>query len=154
MRNVFLGLGSNLGDREKNIEEAILALNDLEFTEVIKHSSNYETQALDAPEGTPDFLNAAVEIETELSPADLLEETKAIEIKLGRTQKNSVAPRTIDIDLLLYNDEIILDENLTIPHPLMHERHFVLSPLNEIAPDFLHPILEQPVCELLSDLWV
>ena len=153
MTTVYLSLGSNVGNREKHIKDAIAALAGLEHTSVLRHSRNFEPQALDAPEGTPDFLNAAVAIETTLPPADLLEETQAIEIKLGRTEKNTFAPRTIDIDVLFYGDEVILDDRLTIPHPLLHERYFVLAPLSEIAPDLLHPIFGQPVSELLSNLW-
>jgi len=151
---IYLSLGSNLGDRNQNIDSALKALDNVINTKVIASSSKHETKAIDLPEKTPDFLNAVVEIESSLSPVDLLEETKAIEIKLGRTQKNLQTPRTIDIDILFYNDKIILEDNLTIPHPLLHERYFVLAPLNEIAPDFMHPILEQPVSDLLNDLWV
>lgn len=153
MKPIYLCLGSNLGDRAKNIANAIKLINNIENTKVIKHSKNIETQALECPEGTPDFFNAAIEIESSLSAEDLLEETKAIEIKLGRTTKNSFAPRTIDIDILFYGEGLILDENLTVPHPLAHERYFVLAPMLEIAPNFLHPVLGVSIKELFSDLW-
>ena len=152
MNTVYIGLGSNLGDREQNIKNAIEALGELEDTMVVQYSSNFETQAENSDTNTPDYLNAAVELATELPPQDLMENTQAIEIKLGRTEKNSFNARTIDIDILLYGDEIILEENLTIPHPLMHERYFVLAPLAEIAPEVEHPILGQPVSEMFAEL--
>ncbi|MFA5928706.1 MAG: 2-amino-4-hydroxy-6-hydroxymethyldihydropteridine diphosphokinase [Candidatus Margulisiibacteriota bacterium] len=152
MKQVYLSLGSNVGDKAKNLAAAITELNKLESTKVVKHSKNFETQGVDVPEGTPPFLNVAVELDTELAPVDLLEETQAIEIKLGRTEKNSFAPRTLDIDLLFYGEDIILDEDLTVPHPLLHERYFVLAPLSEIAPDFIHPVMGESVKVLLSAL--
>jgi 2-amino-4-hydroxy-6-hydroxymethyldihydropteridine diphosphokinase len=148
MNHVYLGLGSNLGDREKNILAAVKALGRLEGTKVIKTSSNFETHAEGLGDDAPLFLNAAIELETTLAPADLLEETNAIEIKLGRTQKNSASPRSIDIDLLFYGDQVILEDDLTVPHPLLHERYFVLAPMNEIASNLVHPILGQTIAEL------
>ena len=153
MTRVYLGLGSNLGNREDHIAAAVEGLKEFENTTILKVSTNYNTKALDADEETPDFLNAALEMETQLSPEDLLEETQALEIKLGRTEKKSNAPRTIDIDILIYGEEVVLDDNLTIPHPLMHERDFVLTPLSEIAPTILHPVIGVTAEEMLSDLW-
>ncbi|MEN2994660.1 MAG: 2-amino-4-hydroxy-6-hydroxymethyldihydropteridine diphosphokinase [Thermodesulfovibrio sp.] len=150
MHKVYLLLGSNLGDREKNIEEAI---NELMLCGVIilKKSSLYNT----APWGyidQPEFLNQAVEGLTSLEPLALLREIKKIEKRMGRVETLRYGPRVIDIDIIFYDNIIFESKDLVIPHPLMHKREFVLKPLCEIAPDFIHPKLNLPVKKLLENL--
>lgn len=146
----YLGLGSNVGDREEYIEQAIFLLEKNPDVEMVKHSANFETE----PEGggdQPQFLNAAVAVKTKLPPHKLLEVCQEIEATLGREREIEWGPRTIDIDILLYNDEVVSDDKLQIPHPLMHERLFVLKPLREIAPQQMHPILEKSIDTLLQE---
>jgi 2-amino-4-hydroxy-6-hydroxymethyldihydropteridine diphosphokinase len=129
----YIGLGSNLGDREKNIEKAINLLKKTEKTKVNKASSLYETE----PQGYEKqnkFLNGALELETSLSPFELLKALQGIEKKLGRRRVIKWGPRTIDLDILLYDDLEIDEKDLKIPHPEMLKRTFVLVPLKEIAP--------------------
>lgn len=150
MHKVYLLLGSNLGNREKNIDNAI---NELKACGIIisKKSSLYNT----APWGyaeQPEFLNQALECLTSLEPFELLKEIKSIEKKMGREKTVRYGPRIIDIDIIFYDDLILKSEKLTIPHPLMHERLFVLKPLSEIAPDFVHPELKLTVKQLLEKL--
>ena len=147
---VYLGLGSNVGDREEFIEQAVFLLEKNPAIQVTKRSSNYETE----PEGgvdQPPFINAAVSIITKLPPEKLLEICQEIETALGRDREMEWGPRAIDIDILLYDDQIISEDNLQIPHPLMHERMFVLKPLKEIAPTAIHPVLEKSVEALYEE---
>jgi 2-amino-4-hydroxy-6-hydroxymethyldihydropteridine diphosphokinase len=148
---VYLGLGSNVGEREEYIEQAIFLLGKVKGITVMKRAANFETEA-EGVEDQPPFLNAAVEIETTLSPHKLLEATQEIETSLGRERGAEWGPRTIDIDILLYDDQIISEDKLQIPHPLLHERVFVLKPLMELAPDALHPTLEKTISELYEDI--
>ena len=148
---IHLGLGSNLGDREKTITDAICALQPQ--VEVTAISSIYRT----APVGyadQPDFLNACVEGRTALSPRELLAFLKDIERNADRTPSFRNGPRTLDIDILLYapdGDQMTLaSEDLTIPHPRMHERAFVLVPLTELAPDLIHPLQRKTMRSLLA----
>lgn len=131
----FVGLGSNVGDRLLNIESALSKLN--EIGEVTKRSSIYETDPVGPPQ--PEFLNAVCEIETSLSARDLLGALKRIEIEVGRVPRDRWGPREIDLDLLLYGDEVIDEPGLTVPHPELTNRPFVLVPLLEIAPDLELP---------------
>jgi 2-amino-4-hydroxy-6-hydroxymethyldihydropteridine diphosphokinase len=151
MTKVFLGLGSNLGDREKNIKEAVRQLQESGIAEDISISSIYETE----PEGIKDqplFLNAILKIETDLSPRDLLNMLQAIERHLGRKKVRKWGPRIIDLDILLYGDLVMREEDLEIPHPLLAKRLFVLDPLAEIAPETVHPRLKMTVSALRDDL--
>ncbi|MFH1684100.1 MAG: 2-amino-4-hydroxy-6-hydroxymethyldihydropteridine diphosphokinase [Candidatus Margulisiibacteriota bacterium] len=146
----YLGLGSNVGDREEYIEQVIFLLEKSPHVEMVKHSTNFETE----PEGEgnqPPFLNAAVAVNTKLSPHKLLDLCQEIEATLGREREIEWGPRTMDIDILLYNDDIVSDERLQIPHPLMHGRLFVLKPLREIAPQQMHPILEKSIDTLFQE---
>jgi 2-amino-4-hydroxy-6-hydroxymethyldihydropteridine diphosphokinase len=147
---VYLGLGSNVGDREEFIEQAIFLLEKNPAIQVTKRSSNYETE----PEGgadQPPFINAAVAIITKLPAEKLLEICQEIETALGRDREMEWGPRTIDIDILLYDDQIISEDKLQVPHPLMHERMFVLKPLKEIAPAAIHPVLEKSIEDLYEE---
>ena len=148
-RKGFLALGSNLGNRAENLRNAIEALNSREGIRVTRKSSFYETE----PVGGPDqgkFLNGVIEIKTTLEPEDLLKVVMNIESELGRVRREHWGPRTIDIDILTLDDLVYVSPTLSIPHPLMHERGFVLRPLLEIAPDFKHPVFGTSGSDLLS----
>lgn len=146
----YLGLGSNVGDREEYIEQAVFLLEKNPKIEVLRRSSNYETEA-EGGKALPPFINAALEIRTTLSSSELLEVCQEIENALGREREVEWGPRTIDIDILLYQDEIISTDTLQIPHPLLHERLFVLKPLKEIAPHLIHPVLEKSIETLYEE---
>lgn len=146
---VYISFGSNIGDREQQINEALNKLQQVCDTELVTVSSLYET----APVGgviQDDFLNGAAIVETSLTPIDFLNEIQRIELELGRERKVHWGPRTIDLDVLLMDDYIIEHERLNVPHPYMHERSFVLIPLAEIAPDAIHPILNKSINELVT----
>lgn len=148
---VYLGIGSNMGDKRAYIDTAVEALDKDEYIRVIKRSSIIKT----APYGVTDqddFLNGALEIETLLSPSDLLDKLHEIEQAAGRERIKHWGPRTLDLDILLYDDLIINTENLTIPHVDMINRLFVLEPLNEIAPHLYHPVERTTVSHLLERL--
>ena len=146
---VYLGLGTNLGDKEQNLRMSIKKIEE-RIGNVVSLSAFYAT----APWGFSSensFLNAAVCVETTLLPLQVLEETQRIERELGRTEKSVnglYADRLIDIDLLLYDDRVMDAEGLILPHPLMTERRFVMEPLSEIAPDVVHPVLHKTMKEL------
>lgn len=151
MKKVFLAIGSNLGDREKTITMAIKKLEENVAIIVKKKSSLLVTK----PYGNidqPDFLNGVIEIETSLTPKNLLTFLMNIEEQLGRERKGHWSARTIDLDIIFYDDLIFNEDNLIIPHKDMHNRSFVLEPLREIAPDFIHPILEKTVEDLYNNL--
>jgi 2-amino-4-hydroxy-6-hydroxymethyldihydropteridine diphosphokinase len=150
--NAYIGLGSNLGLREKNIAAALNALQTTRDIEVVKVSRLYETEPVGGPAGQPLFINAAAHIKTMLSPERLLGLCLAIEESLGRKRDIRWGPRTIDLDVLCYDQEIVTSPELTLPHPMMHERRFVMEPLVEIAPDLMHPVLEQTAKEILESL--
>jgi 2-amino-4-hydroxy-6-hydroxymethyldihydropteridine diphosphokinase len=145
--SIYLGLGSNLGNKKDNIEKAILRINGHPEINIVKQAKIIETK----PEGKldqPDFLNTVIEIETELEPKELLEELQKIEEELGRVRVEKWGPRIIDIDILLYNNLTIEQEGLTIPHPLVQEREFVLRSLLELCPDLKHPVLHKSFREM------
>jgi len=150
MSIVFLGIGTNLGNRESNLSEAILKIEE-HIGQVLQTSSVYET----APWGFDaenDFLNMAVSVETDHSPAEIMKKITRIESMLGRERnQDRYSSRIIDIDILLYDDLVINEKGLKIPHRLMHERRFVLVPLCEIVPDILHPVLRMTISSLLID---
>jgi len=153
MANAFLGLGSNLGDRKEQLISTTALLAE-RVGEVLDVSGFYET----SPWGFQSeymFLNRVVRVETLLSPNALLGATQQIEYEMGRTAKSieqHYTDRTVDIDILLYDELIMQSPTLVVPHSLLHKRLFVLQPLAEIAPDLIHPILNQTVAELCQDL--
>jgi 2-amino-4-hydroxy-6-hydroxymethyldihydropteridine diphosphokinase len=144
----YIALGANLGDRRANIERAIELLRAAPGVRVVKVSSFLENPAVGGPAESPPFLNAVAEIETSLPPHELLERLLAIEHQLGRQRRQKWDPRIIDLDVLLYGMEIVDEPDLRIPHPLMHERAFVLVPLKEIAPDAIHPVFRKRIADL------
>jgi 2-amino-4-hydroxy-6-hydroxymethyldihydropteridine diphosphokinase len=145
----YLSLGSNLGDREAHLREAARRLS--EIGTITATSSLYETAPMEVVD-QPWFLNAVVALRTDLAPADLLRELLAIEKSMGRVRTRPKGPRTIDLDILLYDDEVVHAPSLTIPHPAMQQRLFVLAPLAEIAPEVVHPVLHRTAIELRDAL--
>jgi len=146
----YLGLGSNVGDREEYIEQAVFLLGKRKGIKMIKRSSNYETEAEGGPEQPP-FLNAAVMLSTTITPQKLLHDIHEIENALGREREVEWGPRTIDIDILIFGDQILSEDDIQVPHPLMHERLFVLQPLKEIAARVIHPVLEKSIEDLYEE---
>ena len=147
----YLGLGANLGNREENIKNAISRLSSDPDILIKTRSSMIETK----PYGNidqPDFINSVIEIDTDITAENLLSKCITIENELGRKRNDKWGPRTIDIDILFYNDQIINSQKLTIPHPDLHNRKFVLHSLNEICPDFIHPVIKKKIKEIYLEL--
>jgi 2-amino-4-hydroxy-6-hydroxymethyldihydropteridine diphosphokinase len=152
MPTAYIGIGSNLGDREENCAKA-LALLGQKGIKIMKPSSMIETEPWGVRE-QPKFMNMAIEVITDLLPYQLLRKLKEVEAELGRTETARWGPRIIDLDILFYNNTVMSSPELEIPHPHMHEREFVLMPLCEIAPDKIHPVLKKSVQEMLSELYL
>jgi len=152
MALVFIGLGTNLGDKTKNLNEAIRLIG-FEAGAIMNVSSFYPSKPWGF-ESENNFLNAAILISTKLNPIDLLEKTQQIEKKMGRAGKTTsvYSDRIIDIDILLYDNRIIKHPVLEIPHPMLHKRDFVLVPLAEIAPELIHPVLNETLINLKDRL--
>ena len=149
MNRVYIQIGSNLGDREGYLKQSRLMLVD-EIGLIIKKSSVYESSPWGV-ENQGSFLNQVLLLETDVKPFDLLDTILIIEKKMGRVRIEKWGERIIDIDILFYNDEIIESNNLCIPHPYISKRRFVLSPLDEIAKNYIHPILHKTINKLLLE---
>ena len=145
----YLSLGSNVGDREANMRDAIARLG--AAGRVVAVSSFYETEPVEFTQ-QPWFLNCAVALETGKTPQQLMTAILRIEEEMGRQRGQKKGPRSIDIDILIFEDMIMDSNELTIPHPAMHQRRFVLEPLAEIAPELLHPIFKKTISELRDAL--
>jgi len=152
MAQVYVGIGTNVGNRRANIQQARAELDDLPQTKLVRLSKIYET-APDGPVSQDKFLNAVAELRTKLAPSDLLDGLAQIEARAGREDSGNRikwGPRTLDLDILFYDDEVISTDDLVVPHPLMHERWFVLRPLCDLNPKAVHPLLQMTVGELLN----
>jgi len=147
--DVYLGLGSNLGERQANLERAVELLG--ERLRMEKVSSVYETEPVGYEEQPP-FLNAVCRVQTDIGPLQLLSLVKGIEASMGRVPGFTDGPRLIDIDIILYGDMVMMDPELTIPHPRMAQRAFVLIPLAEIAPGLVHPFSGESVEEMVANV--
>jgi len=148
-KTVYLSIGSNLGDREANLREAVNRLGAV--GSITKVSSFYETEPVEVTD-QPWFLNCAVELKTGKMPRQLMSALLRIERDMGRRRMRAKGPRVIDIDILLFGSSVIALDELTVPHPAMHQRRFVLQPLAEIAPGVRHPILKQTAQQLRDAL--
>ena len=153
MMTAYLSLGSNLGDRISYIQQAASSLAEVNGVTILQTSTFYETEPWNM-DSKIWFVNAVMEIETSLSPQELLNECQRIERQLGKVSSNEgrYADRTIDIDILFFGADIINDEGIVIPHRFMHLRAFTLVPLLELIPDFIHPVLHKSIADLHSDL--
>lgn len=147
----FIGLGSNLGDREQHLRQALEQIEQLPESTIVRASSLYDTEPVGAP-GQPHFLNAVVWIETRMPPRQLLWNLLRIEKRLGRVRTQRWGPRTIDLDLLMVGDMVIDEPELTLPHPRMTERSFVMVPLVELDPLAIHPVTGQTLLSILQRL--
>ena len=148
MVKAYLGLGSNIGNRELQLNEAIKILHAYQGIQVTQVSHIYETEPVGYP-NQPKFLNLCIEIETELNPQSLLKCCLATEQQLHRKREIRWGPRTLDVDILLFGDQIIEQDNLSVPHPRMKERSFVLIPLNDIATNQIEPISNKSIGQLV-----
>jgi 2-amino-4-hydroxy-6-hydroxymethyldihydropteridine diphosphokinase len=147
---IYIGLGSNLGNRERSLLGALQSLGLIDAAALLQHSSLYESVPVGPPQ--PRYLNAVVEMECALQPQQLLTILKQIEIDLGRQKSGRWAPRAIDLDILLWGERLVAEMDLQIPHLELHKRRFALEPLCELNAKAIHPVLGRPVCDLLRDV--
>ncbi len=153
MSNLYLSIGTNLGDRQSNLKTAVTLIGQrIGTVQAVSQAFETEPWGFQSPNA---FLNQALQVTTDMNPVDALKVTQAIESEMGRTSKshNSMyADRLIDIDLIFFDDQVIELPGLKIPHPLMHKRQFVLEPLSEIAPEIVHPLLHKTVREMFEEI--
>ena len=147
--NAYIGIGSNLGNREENLNDALELLKRIEGTSLASFSSIYESEPMYLST-QPDYLNLAAKISTSLSPLNLLEALLSIESEMGRKRELKYGPRVIDLDILFFGEQIVDSESLLIPHPLLYDRLFVLKPLSEIASELICPVRRKTISELLE----
>ncbi len=147
----YILLGSNLGDREKNLKSALEKMRSIEGLEVVATSGIYVSEAVDMKGENPAFLNQVVMIDYKFRPNELLDELEAIEKAQGRTDKGKKQPRTIDLDILLFGDQLVNTDRLTIPHPRLLERPFALIPMLEIDPELVHPVAKRSLADFVTD---
>lgn len=150
MNRVYIAFGSNIGDRYAAIEEAFRLI-EVNHMKIIKKSEVYETEPYGYKD-QPSFINGALLAETELNCREVLERLLKIEAELGRVRLIRWGPRIIDLDIIFFNDEIYDEEDLKVPHPDMQNRDFVLKPLKDICPDYVHPLLKKSVAQMLYEL--
>lgn len=152
IQSVYVGVGSNTGDRQENIRKALALIREIPSTRIQKESELTEYAAEGVPEPQPAFLNGVILLQTELLPLDLLEKLQIVERRLGRATKGDLAPRPVDLDILSYGPDVVFTgKTLTIPHPKLHERRFVLEPLARLDPAWVHPKLKKTAQELLNE---
>lgn len=152
MDNIYISIGSNLNDPVSNCKESVHRLKSLPFLSVLKVSSFYETEPWGVVDEQENYINLALELETDLSPEKLLVILKGMEIAMGRVSLEKWQARIIDLDIIFYGNAVLESSRLTIPHPYCHQRRFVLEPLSEIAPDFIHPLFNKSIKSLLDSL--
>lgn len=150
-KTAFIGVGSNLGDRKKIIENARRILLQSHGIRFLRSAPLYETEPVGGPPQAL-YLNTVWEVETSLEAKALLQRLLQVEFELGRNRKERNEPRAIDLDLLFFDDEVIEEPDLIVPHPRLHERWFVLKPLWDLRADFVHPVFKKSVCELLDQV--
>ncbi len=151
-RNVYISLGSNLGNKYDNLTKAIELLSGSEAFGITERSGMYRTAPVGGPEQN-DYLNMVVRAETSLDPFSLLGLLKKTEKVMGREKKPRDYPRLIDLDLVFYGNRVISSEDLIVPHPRAHEREFVMLPMGDIDPEFVHPLKEKSITAILRELW-
>lgn len=146
----YLLLGSNLGDRESNLTKARELISAIEGCELVAYSSIYLSDAVEMAEGSPSFMNQVVKIEYAYTPLELLHACEKVEQQLGRTDKGKMLPRLLDCDMLLFGDQTISTERLTVPHAKLLQRPFAMIPLLEIDPALVHPVTKKPISNYLT----
>ena len=149
-QTVYILLGSNNGDREKSLKQAMRRLREVEGLEIVATSAIYVSKAVDMVGDNPDFMNQVVMADFQYRPNELLNDLEAIEMKMGRTGKGERKPRNIDLDILLFGDEIIETDRLSIPHRELLNRPFAMVPLLQISPEVIHPVTRRAVAEFLD----
>jgi 2-amino-4-hydroxy-6-hydroxymethyldihydropteridine diphosphokinase len=152
LETAFLAFGSNLGDRRGTLSKARAILQEVQGIQVGKVSQLYETDPVGGPPDQPSYLNSVIELRTGLSPEELLSCCRNIEQRFGRERKERWGPRTLDLDILFFGTVVSASPRLTIPHPRLHERPFVLMPLADIAPGWIHPVQKKTIGQLCDDL--